>query len=98
MADMSSKKRLSLTDQVGTLSQQVLSKMIHRKNPSESTVALSDGEEKSSDGSDDQDEPRMLDKLKEVSLSLFVCLLLSLSLSFFLSLSSFLSLFLLLML
>ena len=70
LADQSSKKRLSLTDQVGTLSQQVLSKMIHRKNPSESIVGLSDGEEKSSDGSDDQDEPRMLDKLKEVFTSL----------------------------
>jgi len=61
---------------MGTISQQVLSKMIHRKNHPTShetssneilaVVGSSDGEEKSSDGSDDVDEPRMLSKLKEV--------------------------------
>lgn len=61
---------------MGTISQQVLSKMINRKNhpithetsSNEILVVVgnSDGEEKSSDGSDDVDEPRMLNKLIEV--------------------------------
>ena len=78
--EQTAKKRLSLTDQMGTISQQVLSKMINRKNHPTShetssneilvVVGSSDGEEKSSDGSDDVDEPRMLSKLKEVKIIL----------------------------
>ena len=54
---------------MGSISQQVLNKMINRKslNPTDLMVTYSDGEEKSSDGSDDSDEPRMLSKLQEVS-------------------------------